>query len=105
MRSFSLYPLAIMSIVTFTFFLGGNMLESKLPILGLILQTSAAVSYRLWMVWEWTRIAQDTSTNKMPIMLHLQLRILAFGASVSGVPPALQIHRLLVSVYILSLVH
>ncbi|KAK3366547.1 hypothetical protein B0H63DRAFT_490544 [Podospora didyma] len=96
MRSFSLYPLVIMLAVTSAFFLGGNILESKLPILPLILQTSAAVSYRLWMVWVWARIAQDTSTNKMSIMLHLQLRILAFGASVSGVPSILQIHRLLV---------
>jgi len=95
MRSFSPRPLAFVLAITFTSFLTGAIVEAELPTLGKNLLISA-VCYRFWMVLEWARLVQDTSSNKNVILFHLLLRILAFGASIPGLQLTLQLNRLLV---------
>ncbi|KAI1382507.1 uncharacterized protein F4822DRAFT_443320 [Hypoxylon trugodes] len=85
-RSFAPIPLACISVGTCSLFVAGLIMvvQYQLATLGRTLYDVSIYTYRFWMVWEWLRIAQDTSQNQGCIAIHHQLRVLVFGASVFG---------------------
>ena len=48
------------------------------------LRRIATTLFRLWLVWEWLRVAQDMSQRRSYIAAHNVLRVLAFGANMLG---------------------
>jgi len=83
-RSFSPYVLCPILVVTLLGFTIGYLLHPDEIVpraLGLTLMRLSSIGYRLWIVFEWARLVQDRSQDKAVMLLHLTLRILAFGAS------------------------
>lgn len=56
----------------------------------------SVVCYRLWIVFEWVRIAQDTLTGKNNTAATVMICVFATVASVVGVTLSSRLDRLLV---------
>lgn len=83
-RPFAPVPLACISLGACLCFSVGVVSEVFVVSWSGSLRQIATTLFRLWLAWEWLRVAQDMSQRRSYIAAHNVLRVLAFGANMPG---------------------